>query len=289
MEREDFRDRLVGVIFTVIIFLLFMMIGIQLNGQQYTYPQFQNPSLEGNGGINKLPWGWSKCTVGGPSSPDIQPGYWNVSLSPSDGVSYVGVICRLNNTWESFTTKLNDTIYGGDRGDAYAFLIDLSRSDKYFGYNDSAATLKIWGGTSDCDKGVLLWESNPVSSINQWRTDTVYFQTNEDTITHLTFEPGYKNGAQHRGNVLIDNIRPFNGVFVGVEESIDKNIKIFPNPSDGIFTVRGADRIEIFDMMGRMVYHSTPTDREVVNISEQPKGQYIIRLNGIRSNIINIK
>ena len=70
------------------------------------YPQFQNPSLEDATGVGISPWGYSKCTTGGPSSPDIQPGIWNVFLQPSDGFSYVGFICRANNTWESFTTQL---------------------------------------------------------------------------------------------------------------------------------------------------------------------------------------
>lgn len=196
-------------------FLLFLM-ALSLNVQgQNQYPQFQNPSLEDVTGIGVTPWGYTKCTTGGPSSPDIQPGIWNVFLQPSDGFSYVGFICRANNTWESFTTQLNAPLWGGTQ---YSFLVDLASSDKYFGYNDSAATLKIWGGTANCDKQYLLWESTPVSNINYWRTDTAIFTTSEKSITHLTFEPGYTTQMPYKGNILIDNLRPYNGTIVGIEE-----------------------------------------------------------------------
>ena len=216
-KREKVKDRVADITFIVMLFLLFMSIGMALNAQPTPYPQFPNPSLEDVTGVGVTPWGYSKCTVGGPSSPDVQPGIWNVFLQPSDGFSYVGFICRANNTWESFTTQLNAPLMGGTQ---YAFLVDLASSDKYFGYNDSAATLKIWGGTSNCDKEYLLWESVPVDNVNYWRTDTASFVTREKNITHLTFEPGYTTAMPYKGNVLIDNFRPYTGTIVGIEEAV---------------------------------------------------------------------
>ena len=77
--------------------------------------------------------------------------------------------------------------------------------------------MKIWGGDANCDKQKLLWESTPVGNINYWRTDTAIFSTYEKAITHLTFEPGYTNQMPYKGNVLIDNLRPYNGTIVGIE------------------------------------------------------------------------
>ena len=233
-KREKVKDRIADITFIVMLFLLFMSIGMALNAQPTPYPQFPNPSLEDVTGVGVTPWGYSKCTVGGPSSPDVQPGIWNVFLQPSDGFSYVGFICRANNTWESFTTQLNAPLMGGTQ---YAFLVDLASSDKYFGYNDSAATLKIWGGTSNCDKEYLLWESVPVDNVNYWRTDTASFVTREKNITHLTFEPGYTTAMPYKGNVLIDNFRPYTGTIVGIEESVKDNRE---------------DRM--FDLLGREYY-----------------------------------
>ena len=231
MKKEKLKDRAIDFIFTLMLFLLFMAIGMALSAQTTPYPQFQNPSLEDAQGVGVSPWGYSKCTVGGPSSPDIQPGIWNVWLQPSDGFSYVGMICRANGTWESFTTQLNTPLWGGTQ---YAFLVDLASSDKYFGYNDSAATLKIWGGNANCDKQYLLWESTPISNVNYWRTDTASFVTREKSITHLTFEPGYTTAMPYKGNILIDNFRPYNGTIVGIEEKSLQSI-------DG----------RMFDLLGR--------------------------------------
>ena len=226
MNIEKRKDRLADLSM-ILILIIFLFLGVtMLSAQSTPYPQFQNPSLEDVIGVGVSPWGYSKCTTGGPSSPDIQPGIWNVFLQPSDGFSYVGFICRGNNTWESFTTQLNAPLWGGTQ---YAFLVDLASSDKYFGYNDSAATLKIWGGNSNCDKQYLLWESTPVTNVNYWKTDTVIFTTSEKSITHLTFEPGYTTSLPYKGNVLIDNIRPYNGTVVGIEDirMDEKETKIY--------------------------------------------------------------
>jgi hypothetical protein len=214
-QRNRLKDKLADIAIITIIFLFSLTMVTTLIAQPAPFPQFPNQSLEDVQGVGVVPWGYSKCTVGGPSSPDIQPGIWNVFLQPSDGFSYVGIICRANGTWESFTTQLNAPLAGGTQ---YAFLIDLASSDKYFGYHDSAATLKIWGGDANCDKQKLLWESTPIGNVNYWRTDTAIFSTYEKAITHLTFEPGYTNQMPYKGNVLIDNLRPYNGTIVGIED-----------------------------------------------------------------------
>ena len=75
----------------------------------------------------------------------------------------------------------------------------------------------------------MLWESTPVTNVNYWETDTVIFTTSEKSITHLTFEPGYTTSLPYKGNVLIDNIRPYNGTVVGIEDirMDEKETKIY--------------------------------------------------------------
>ena len=228
-----------NIIFTISLFLTYITYG------QNNYPQFQNPSLEGNSGVSVVPWGYTKCTVGGPSSPDIQPGIWNVFLQPSDGFSYVGMICRANGTWETFTTQLNAVLLGGTQ---YSFLVDLSSSDKYFGYNDSAATLKIWGGNTNCDKQYLLWESKPISNVNYWRTDTVILTTREKNVTHLVFEPGYTTAMPYKGNILIDNLRPYNGTIVGIKENYIEQI------DHKMYDIMGREYQDYDDIPYRSIY-----------------------------------
>ena len=83
LQKEKIKDRIAdSAIFTIMV-LFFLLISLNLYSQT-PYPQFQNPSLEDVSGVNVTPWGYSKCTVGGPSSPDVQPGIWNVFLQPSN-------------------------------------------------------------------------------------------------------------------------------------------------------------------------------------------------------------
>jgi len=234
-----------NTILIISLFLTYIIYG------QNSYPQFPNPSLEGISGINVVPAGYTNCLLSGLSSPDIQPGIWNVFLQPSDGNSYVGIICRGNGTWEGFTTQLNSPMTDKNN---YTFLIDLSTSNKYFGYNDSAATLKIWGGNSDCDKKKLLWESHPINNINYWRTDTVIFARPDNNITHITFEPGYATSMPYKGNILIDNIRPYYGTIVGIKETFTNTIEV-----------------DIYDLLGRKYYNYDDVPYNSIYIKNKQK------------------
>ena len=73
-----------------------------------------------------------------------------------------------------------------------------------------------------------------------------------------------------------------------IEENISSNIKIYPNPTDGIFTLemRGQDigktdyKIEIFNYLGQEIY-----DQEIlmkmteIDLSNKPKGIYFVLIN----------
>ena len=81
-KRENLKDKIADITIVMMLFIFMCVVSMQLKGQSTPYPQFPNPSLEDNSGVSVVPWGYSKCTVGGPSSPDIQPGIWNVFLQP---------------------------------------------------------------------------------------------------------------------------------------------------------------------------------------------------------------
>ena len=86
-----------------------------------------------------------------------------------------------------------------------------------------------------------MWESKPISNVNYWRTDTVFLEGRGHT--HLTFEPGYKSSLPHRGNVLIDNIRPFTGTLVGIE-----NINKSNRNNEILFDILGRE-IKDYDLI----------------------------------------
>jgi len=72
---------------------------------------------------------------------------------------------------------------------------------------------------------------------------------------------------------------------VGVEEagSEDSQIKIYPNPSTGKFTIHSQEKIssiEIFNVLGERIYytHSNLSSLIKLDISDQPLGVYILQL-----------
>jgi len=77
-------------------------------------------------------------------------------------------------------------------------------------------------------------------------------------------------------------------------DSMETNIKIFPNPSPGILTVRLNElpdpkpyALLVYDLIGKPVYVSSISDQEdfMLNLSGLPKGIYVLRITGVNFSI----
>ncbi len=62
-------------------------------------------------------------------------------------------------------------------------------------------------------------------------------------------------------------------------------MKIYPNPSDGIFTIyfnsfeNENTRVEIFSLRGEKIYNiSNPEMEEVINITDYTNGIYLVKI-----------
>lgn len=184
-----------------------------------------NPSFEDvprKGGTGSAPIrGWNDCGQAkfpGESPPDIHPvpdRAWDVALGPIDGNTYLGMVTRANDTWESISQALSTPIEGGT---CYRFSCYLVQSEQYrsatartmkLGTNElenfvRPAVLKIWGGNSFCDKAELLGESPAVQN-EQWKLYTFTFQPKK-THRFITLEAFYKTPIleAYNGHVLVD-------------------------------------------------------------------------------------
>ncbi|MEX1001181.1 MAG: M43 family zinc metalloprotease [Crocinitomicaceae bacterium] len=67
---------------------------------------------------------------------------------------------------------------------------------------------------------------------------------------------------------------------VGIDEEADSDLSIYPNPTDGIFTVQleGSFDLKIMDARGRLIVQQLYADNAVINLSDYESGVYFIQV-----------
>jgi gliding motility-associated-like protein len=185
-------------------------ITIQCYGQQY----LGNPSFEGPLAAGVPPPSWKSCLEW--STPDTQPGTWEITLPPSNGNSYVSIVTRglggyANDGFgEAIGTQLLIPLQSKS---CYLLSIDVAffPGTRWYGSfgelitYDTPAILNVWSSTDNCLKKQLLFTSKPIAN-TQWQTLTFPI-TSVETITNLIFQADYDHGNIRYGNILLDNIR----------------------------------------------------------------------------------
>lgn len=216
-------------------FLLFQFIPSLTFAQQIiglSNPSFEDEPRKGSGYTNiknakrNNIIGWYDCGIinfPNETAPDIhgeRSEYWNIQIIPNDGSSFLGLVVRDNDTWESVSQELRVYL---NSGNCYHFTIDLSMSNSYmsgsrlnndnvpnYSYN-TPSVISIWGGDTYCEKKELLYESLPIDH-QDWRTYEIIFEP-ITSMKHFTIEAYYKNeDNSYNGNILIDNISEINRV-----------------------------------------------------------------------------
>ena len=179
----------------------------------------KNPSFEGmprKGEYLFVLDGWNDCGMiyfRGETPPDVHPAgaAWQNVAPTYDGRTYVGMVVRDNDTWESISQRLESPI---EANKCYKFSIALMRSDKYVSLTrlntdreenyQEPAVLRMWGGSGYCDQRELLAESQPVSNRN-WEEFEFEFSP-QFNHRYFTLEVFYKTPVlfPYNGHVLID-------------------------------------------------------------------------------------
>lgn len=206
---------------------LALALGFVLNIQaQEEVVYLKNPSFEGVPRIGTTAYagisaaGWIDC--GGimfptESPPDIHPGnFFRVSKPAQDGRTYVGLVARDNESWESVSQLLSDPL---KEGQCYSINLHLSRSENYVNRESSdpndavksqskALVLRIYGGLRPCEKKQILAESELITH-TEWKNYSFDFEV-KSNIYYITFEAFYKTPVllPYNGNLLLDNISP---------------------------------------------------------------------------------
>jgi len=165
--------------------------------------KLNNASFEGIPHDAVTPDGWKECGLD--SSPDIMPGPWGVYQKPTNGSTFVGLITRENNSWESLSQKLTKAF---KKHKCYQFKVDLSSSPAYAGYSKPTC-LRIWLGNEHCQRSKLVVSSDLIDHY-EWKTYEFMFATDQD-YKFILIECYYKQPSlnYYRGNLLIDNFSIF--------------------------------------------------------------------------------
>lgn len=171
-----------------------------------------NPSFEDMPRPGKPPRDWFDCGFPGETPPDVQPDpTFSVSKMPVDGGTYLGMVVRDNDTWESVSQKLSRPL---KKGQCYEFSMHLSRSELYISVSRTSdetanyttpAKLRIYGGYGHCDKQYMLAETKVIIN-HRWLEYKFRFEPTQD-FTYIVFEAFYNTPTlfPYNGNVLLDN------------------------------------------------------------------------------------
>lgn len=157
-----------------------------------------NASIEDLPADATMPTGWFAASEG--TTPDILPGYWGVYLEPEDGESYVGLISRSDDSYESMSQRLKQPL---DEGTCYSMGLYLAHSDNYTGYNEPLKA-RIWIADKKNKRTQLIYESSTLDD-EEWQYHKFNF-TPEKEMKYLIIEAYNHNDKAVKGNILIDGI-----------------------------------------------------------------------------------
>lgn len=196
---------------------LFLFFALQNLFAQEVYTEFTNPSFEDIPRPQHIPYGWSNCGFEGETPPDVHPilphGVFGVNQLAQHGDTYLGMVVRENNTWESTTQKLEKPL---EPNSCYAFDISLCTSKTYTSslrgrsgevFFTNPILLRVWGSKKFCKKKELLAEGKLINH-HDWKKYSFHLAPEQET-TYLILEAYYDERFKiPNGNILLDNLSP---------------------------------------------------------------------------------
>lgn len=205
--------RNIGIFITMVLMPL-----VQIWSQQVI--KLDNPSFEDFPQHSTPPAGWTDCGFADESPPDVQPsGKWGVFWPAMDGNTYLGMVTRQNETYESVGQRMSGILWAGT---CYQISFFLCKSPVYFsrvnlGVGDEKITtsernfitpikLRIWGGNDMCNKEELLGETGLVTN-NEWERYHLKLSPQKGNYRYIFLEAYYETPIffPYNGNVLIDD------------------------------------------------------------------------------------
>jgi len=209
---------------TFILLLCLASIGIQAQADVITLsnPSFEDTPRRGGADLVGIK-GWYDCGIINfprETAPDIHPqDFWANTKQAADGKTYIGMVVRDNDTWESVSQRMSTPM---EAGQCYSFSAMVSRSERYISgsrlqlqvnnnksenFNYTTPTvMRVWGGSGYCNTKELLAETVPIRH-TEWET---YNFKLSPSFNHkfITIEAFYKVPilVPYNGHILVDNL-----------------------------------------------------------------------------------
>ncbi len=179
----------------------------------------QNPSFEGPAQAHVTPSPWTNCLSN--QTPDTQPGNWGVTMPPTNGSTYLGLVHEISSGWQEGAAQLLSSPMIA--GTTYNFTIDLANSSATGGgLVPGCIELQIWGSNSACDQAQLLWSSGNITPFDVWQTHTVSITpTSNWTYINLL---SHSLGCTADPYILVDNMSPIVPTNVSVTTQLLNNV-----------------------------------------------------------------
>jgi len=263
------------ILFSILSILIFSAGDILAQGNPI---YLNNSSFEDFPRPGREPRGWYDC--GGinfpeETPPDVHPvpgiPAFEVTKRAYDGDTYLGMVVRENDSWESVAQRLTRSLEGGK---CYTFSIYLATSKLYKSSVRGSSKkvdfteplkLRIWGGNGYCHKGELLAESAVVNH-SEWKEYQFKFEPKQRS-KYIVFEAFFKTPvlSPPNGNILIDKASAIQ------EIPCDEEIEPIVRKPEVEITNPSSDRNTVIESSYDLV-------AKVLNVKEKRK--ILVKVNG---------
>ena len=194
-----------------IIFYVLIIVILPLSSVKAQTIELLNSSFEGKPAASTTPEGWHNCGLLTETPPDIQPNKtFKVVKTAYEGETYMGLVTRETETWESVAQQLYAPL---KKGKCYYFSLYLARSESYESRLRTEEIVsftqpikfRIWAGKNYCDKKELLAQTFAVKH-TEWR-EYKFKLSPDDDYDYIMFEAYYVTPTliPYCGNILVDN------------------------------------------------------------------------------------
>ncbi len=145
-------------------------------------------------------------------------------------------------------------------------------------------------------KGGAILSTAPISSSaftpssSQWRQESVNLN---NYIGQADVRFMFVSTSNYGNNLYIDDVNILNTT--GIQENTSSLLmNVYPNPGDGQFFIETNDKtnlaiISVYNTLGELVFsqkESQPGEKYAVDLSGQPSGTYLIRVNQGTSTVV---